>query len=68
MEERLMSRTDLLLDPEAFGLRLIEVLMTRYEHIQISERTKNLEFVGRFAEDRVRKIAQWLRAGIVQAA
>ncbi len=56
------------LDPEAFGRRLIEALMTRYEHMQTSERTKNLEFVGRFAEDRVRKIAQRLRAGIVQAA
>jgi uncharacterized protein (DUF2336 family) len=56
------------LDPEAFGRRLIEALMTRYEHMQVSERTKNLEFIGRFAEDRVRKIAQRLRSDIGRAA
>jgi hypothetical protein len=56
------------LDPEAFGRRLIEALMTRYEHMQIAERTKNLEFIGRFAEDRVRKIAQRLRSDIGRAA
>ena len=56
------------LDPESFGRCLIEALMTRYEHMQTSERTKNLEFIGRFAEDRVRKIAQRLRADMVRAA
>jgi uncharacterized protein (DUF2336 family) len=56
------------LDPEAFGRRLIEALMTRYENMQTSERTKNLEFIGRFAEDRVRKIAMRLRADMVRAA
>ncbi len=56
------------LDPEAFGRRLIEALMTRYEHMQMSDRTKNLEFIGRFAEDRVRKIAMRLRADMVRAA
>ena len=56
------------LDPEAFGRRLIEALMTRYENMQTSARTKNLEFIGRFAEDRVRKIAMRLRADMVRAA
>jgi uncharacterized protein (DUF2336 family) len=56
------------LDPEAFGRRLIEALMTRYENMQTSERSKNLEFIGRFAEDRVRKIAMRLRADIGRAA
>ena len=42
------------LDPEAFGRRLIEALMTRYEHMQTSERSKNLEFIGRFADGRDR--------------
>jgi len=56
------------LDPEAFGRRLIEALMTRYESMLTSERTKNLEFIGRFAEDRVRKIALKLRADMVRAA
>lgn len=56
------------LDPEAFGRRLIEVLMTRYENMPVKERAKHLEFIGRFAEDRVRVIAQRLKADIVRAA
>jgi uncharacterized protein (DUF2336 family) len=56
------------LDPESFGRRLIEALMTRYENMQSAERSKNLEFIGRFAEDRVRKIAKRLRADLVRAA
>ena len=56
------------LDPESFGRRLIEALMTRYENMQSTERSKNLEFIGRFAEDRVRKIAKRLRADMVRAA
>jgi uncharacterized protein (DUF2336 family) len=56
------------LDPEGFGRRLIEALMTRYENMQSSERSKNLEFIGRYAEDRVRKIAKRLRADMVRAA
>ncbi len=56
------------LDPESFGRRLIEALMTRYENMQGAERSKNLEFIGRFAEDRVRKIAKRLRADMVRAA
>ena len=58
----------LVLDPESFGRRLIEALMTRYENMQSAERSKNLEFIGRFAEDRVRKIAKRLRADLVRAA
>ncbi len=58
----------LALDPEGFGRRLIEALMTRYENMQSGERGKNLEFIGRFAEDRVRKIAKRLRADLVRAA
>ncbi len=56
------------LDPEAFGRRLIEILMTRYENMPVKERARHLEFVGRFAEDRVRIIAQRLKADIVRAA
>ncbi|MGQ0484217.1 MAG: DUF2336 domain-containing protein [Hyphomicrobiales bacterium] len=56
------------LDPEAFGRRLIETLMTRYEAMPVKERARHLEFVGRFAEDRVRIIAQRLKADIVRAA
>jgi uncharacterized protein (DUF2336 family) len=56
------------LDPESFGRRLIEALMTRYENMPSSERTKNLELVGRYGEDRVRKIATRLRADMLRAA
>ena len=56
------------LDPEGFGRRLIVALMTRYENMQSAERSKNLEFIGRYAEDRVRKIAKRLRADMVRAA
>jgi uncharacterized protein (DUF2336 family) len=56
------------LDSEGFGRRLIEALMTRYETMPLRERGKHLEFVGRFAEDRVRVIAKRLKADIVRAA
>jgi uncharacterized protein (DUF2336 family) len=56
------------LDSEGFGRRLIEALMTRYPMIPLKERAKHLEFVGRFAEDRVRMIARRLKADIVRAA
>lgn len=56
------------LDSEGFGRRLIEALMTRYETMELRERSKHLEIVGRFAEDRVRVIARRLKADIVRAA
>ncbi len=56
------------LDSEGFGRRLIEALMTRYETMPLRERSKHLEFVGRFASDRVRVIAKRLKADIVRAA
>ncbi len=56
------------LDSEGFGRRLIEALMTRYETMELRERSKHLEIVGRFAEDRVRVIARRLKADLVRAA
>lgn len=56
------------LEAEAFGRRLIEALMTRYETMPTQERAKHLEFLARFAEDRVRVIARRLRADMVRAA
>ncbi len=58
----------LALDSEGFGRRLIEALMTRYESMPLKERARHLEFVGRFAEDRVRVIAKRLKADIARAA
>ncbi len=56
------------LDAEGFGRRLIEALMTRYETMPLRERSKHLEFAGRFAADWVRLIARRLKADIVRAA
>jgi uncharacterized protein (DUF2336 family) len=58
----------IVLDSEGFGRRLIEALMTRYEAMEHKDRAKHLEFVGRFAEDRVRLIAKRLKADLVRAA
>ena len=62
------SEEGVVLDAEEFGRRLIEALMTRYEALAPKERTKHLEFVGRFAADRARIIAKRLKADLVRAA
>ncbi len=56
------------LAPDDFGRRLIEALMTRYEAMPLKERTRHLEYVGRFAADRARLIARRLKADLVRAA
>ncbi|MCB1381021.1 MAG: DUF2336 domain-containing protein [Alphaproteobacteria bacterium] len=56
------------LDAEEFGRRIIEALMTRYETLQLKDRTRHLEFIGRFAADRARIIAKRLKADLVRAA
>jgi uncharacterized protein (DUF2336 family) len=56
------------LAPDDFGRRLIEALMTRYESMPLSERTRHLEYVGRFAAERPRIIAKRLKADLVRAA
>ncbi len=53
---------------ENFGRRLLEALMTRYEMLAPHERAKQIEYVGRFAEERVRKIARQLKSDIQRAA
>lgn len=62
------AEEDVTLDAEDFGRRIIEALMTRYETLPLKERTRHLEFVGRFAADRARIIARRLRADLVRAA
>ena len=56
------------IDAGSFGRRLIETLMTRVEGSSAQERAKHLEFIGRFAEDRVRVIAKRLKADLMRAA
>lgn len=56
------------LDQQGFGRRLLEALMTRYAALPLRDRTKHLEYVSRFAEDRVKLIAKRLRTDISRAA
>ena len=56
------------LGADDFGRRLIEALMTRYEAMPLKERTRHLEYVGRFATERARIIAKRLKADLIRAA
>ena len=53
---------------DSFGRRLLEALMTRYENLSPADRAKQIEYIGRFAEERVRKIARQLKADLQRAA
>lgn len=53
---------------ESFGRRLIEILMTRYENLGPSECAKNLEYISRYGEERVRIIARRLKSDMLRAA
>lgn len=56
------------LTSDDFGRRIIEALMTRYEALPLKERTRHLEYVGRFGADRAKIIARRLKADLVRAA
>ena len=56
------------LSRENFGRRLLEALMTRYETLSPTDRARQIEYISRFAEDRVRKIARQLKLDIQRAA
>jgi uncharacterized protein (DUF2336 family) len=56
------------LNAEAFGRRVLEALMTRYENMGSSDRAKQIEYLGRYGEDRIRKIAKRLKADLLRAA
>jgi uncharacterized protein (DUF2336 family) len=56
------------LDSEAFGRRILEALMTRYDVFSAPERQKQIEYLGRYAEGKVKRIAQRLRADFANAA
>ncbi len=51
-----------------FGGRVLEALMTRYEAMSPQERAKQIEYLGRYGEDKIRKVAKRLRADLVRAA
>ncbi len=56
------------LSAEAFGRRVLEALLTRYEYMSATERAKQIEYLGRYGQDRIRKIAKRLKADLVRAA
>lgn len=56
------------LSSDDFGRRLIEVLLTRYEALPATDRPRQLDFVGRFAADRPRRIARRLKDELLNAA
>jgi uncharacterized protein (DUF2336 family) len=66
--EREVREESIQIGRESFGRRLIEMLMTRYENLGPSECAKNLEFMGRYAEERVRVIARRLKQDMLRAA
>ncbi len=56
------------LETEEFGRRVLEALMTRYEQMNSADRAKQIEYLGRYGSERVRKIAKRLKADMVRAA
>jgi uncharacterized protein (DUF2336 family) len=51
-----------------FGGRVLEALMTRYDAMTAGERAKQIEFLGRYGEMKIRKVAKRLKADLVRAA
>ncbi len=62
------SEEDPVVDPEVFGRRLLEALMTRYEFMSPVEREKQFDYLVRFSEGRVKRIARRLKTDLQRAA
>jgi uncharacterized protein (DUF2336 family) len=56
------------IDAETFGRRLLEALMTRYELMSPVEREKQVDYLVRYAEGRVKRIARRLKTDLQRAA
>lgn len=59
---------DVELDADGFGRRLLEVLMMQFGALASRDQAKLMDYVGRFADDKVRKIAKKLKADMLRAA
>jgi Uncharacterised protein conserved in bacteria (DUF2336) len=59
---------DVRLDADNFGRRLLEELMLQYGTLGARDQAKLMDYVGRFADDKVRKIARKLKADMLRAA
>lgn len=51
-----------------FGGRVLEALMTRYEGMSPADRAKQIEYLGRFGEDKIRKVAKRVKVDFLRAA
>lgn len=55
-------------EPEPFGRRLLEVLMMQSGALPLQDQARQIEFVGRFADPKVRKIARQIKIDMLRAA
>lgn len=55
-------------EPDAFGRKLIETLLTRYESIPMADQPRNLDVLSRFAGERTARLAKRLKDDILRAA
>ncbi len=62
------NEEDVRLDADGFGRRLLEVLMLQFGALGVRDQAKLMEYVGRFADDKVRKIAKKLKSDMLRAA
>ncbi len=62
------TESGILLTPDDFGRKLIEILLTRYEAIPMAEQPRNLDVLSRFAGERTAMLAKRLKADILRAA
>ncbi|MBG1231323.1 DUF2336 domain-containing protein [Aestuariivirga litoralis] len=51
-----------------FGGRVLEALMTRYEAMSPADRARQIEYLGRFGEDKIRKVAKRVKVDFLRAA
>lgn len=56
------------MDADGFGRRLLETLMINFGALATRDQAKLMDFVGRFADEKVRKIARKLKADLLRAA
>jgi uncharacterized protein (DUF2336 family) len=59
---------DVRLDADNFGRRLLETLMLQFGALGPRDQAKLMDYVGRFADDKVRKIARKLKSDMLRAA
>jgi hypothetical protein len=55
-------------DADAFGRRLLEMLMLHFGAVPMQDQAKQIEFVCRLADPKVRKIARQLKIDMLRAA